>query len=180
MLSSHPKSLRCDIEKGFITCFATLTAACSFGVGVWVYSLVSSPFAYTYECLCVFDKKKKKTKIVSVVKMSHIGNVWYWEGVHHLHRDTNGRMQFLCCHVSVLSCLIPLPLYNLFLCLLNKKERKKKTLSVVKSSHIDNVWYWKRVYRMLRETNCSLKFWCWHARAFPCLTHLPRYNVCNK
>ena len=62
MLSSHPKSLRCDIGKGFITCFATLIAACSFGVGVWVYSLVSSPFTYTYECLCVFIKKKKEKR----------------------------------------------------------------------------------------------------------------------
>ena len=34
MLSSHPTSVRCDIEKGFITCSATLIVACSFGVGV--------------------------------------------------------------------------------------------------------------------------------------------------
>ena len=34
VLSSHPTSVRCDIEKGFITCSATLTAACSFGVSM--------------------------------------------------------------------------------------------------------------------------------------------------
>ena len=34
ILSSHPTSVRCDIEKGFITCSATLTVACSFGVGM--------------------------------------------------------------------------------------------------------------------------------------------------
>ena len=34
MLSSHPTLVRCDIEKGFITYSATLTVACSFGVGV--------------------------------------------------------------------------------------------------------------------------------------------------
>ena len=34
MLSSHPTSVKCDIEKGFITCSATLTVACSFGVNV--------------------------------------------------------------------------------------------------------------------------------------------------
>ena len=34
VLSSHPTKVRCDIEKGFITCSATVTAACNFGVGV--------------------------------------------------------------------------------------------------------------------------------------------------
>ena len=34
LLSSHPTLIKCDIEKGFITCFATLTVACSFGVNV--------------------------------------------------------------------------------------------------------------------------------------------------
>ena len=53
VLLSHPTSVRCDIEKGFITCSATLIAACSFGVGVWVYSLVSSHFPYIYMCVCV-------------------------------------------------------------------------------------------------------------------------------
>ena len=57
MLSSHPISVRCDIEKGFITCSATLTVACSFGVGVWVYSLILSPFPYIYVCVCLTNKK---------------------------------------------------------------------------------------------------------------------------
>jgi len=34
VLSSHPTSVWCDIENGFITCFAILTAAYSFDVGV--------------------------------------------------------------------------------------------------------------------------------------------------
>ena len=76
MLSSHLTSVRCDIEKGFIICRVilsvvesshsvlskkTLTVACSFGVSVWVYSLISSPFPHI--CVCVSQiKKKKKTK----------------------------------------------------------------------------------------------------------------------
>ena len=59
VLSSHPTSVKCDIEKGFITCSATLIAACSFGVGMWVYSIISSPFPYIY--VCVFLKKKTET-----------------------------------------------------------------------------------------------------------------------
>ena len=53
VLSSHPTKVRCDIEKGFITCSATLTAACSFGIGVGVYSLISSPSPIY---MCVFLK----------------------------------------------------------------------------------------------------------------------------
>ena len=34
VLSSHPTSVKCDIEKRFIICSATLIVACSFGVGV--------------------------------------------------------------------------------------------------------------------------------------------------
>ena len=34
VLSSHPTSVRCDIKKKFITCSATLTTACNFGVSV--------------------------------------------------------------------------------------------------------------------------------------------------
>ena len=83
MLSSHPTSVKCDIEKGFITCSTTLTAACSFGVNVWVYSLISSPFPYIYVCLT------NKKKILNIVESSHIGKVWYWEGVYHLLRNTN-------------------------------------------------------------------------------------------
>ena len=79
MLSSHPTSVRCDIEKGFMACSTTLTAAFSFVVGVRVYTLVSSPFSYIYVCLYVFikkkEKKRKKRKILNVVKLSHIGNV---------------------------------------------------------------------------------------------------------
>ena len=76
MLSSHLTSVRCDIEKGFIICRVilsvvesshlvlskkTLTVACSFGVSVWVYSLISSLFPHI--CVCVSQiKKKKKTK----------------------------------------------------------------------------------------------------------------------
>ena len=76
VLSSHLTSVRCDIEKGFIICRVilsvvesshsvlskkTLTVACSFGVSVWVYSLISSPFPHI--CVCVSQiKKKKKTK----------------------------------------------------------------------------------------------------------------------
>ena len=58
MLSSHPTSVRCVIEKGFITCSATLTVTCNFGVGVWVYSLVSSSFPYIYVCVCLTNKKR--------------------------------------------------------------------------------------------------------------------------
>ena len=61
-----------------ITCSATLTTSCSFGIGVWLYSLVSSPFLYIL-CACVFKKKKKK-KIVNVVMSSYICKVWYWDG----------------------------------------------------------------------------------------------------
>ena len=56
LLSSHPTKVRCDIEKGFITCSVTLTAACNFGVGVWVYSLISSPFSYIYVCVSQIKK----------------------------------------------------------------------------------------------------------------------------
>ena len=94
VLSGRPTSVRCDIEKGFITCFVILTTTCSFSVEVWVHSLVSSPFPYTYVCLCVITKKKKKKKekkrkILCVVRSSHIGNVWNWEGVYHFLCDTN-------------------------------------------------------------------------------------------
>ena len=58
VLSSHPTKVRCNIEKGFITCSAILTAACSFGVGVWVYSLISPPSPiYIYICVCFSNKK---------------------------------------------------------------------------------------------------------------------------
>ena len=56
VLSSHPTKVRCDIEKWFITCSATLIAACNFGVGVWVYSFISSPFPYIYVCVSQIKK----------------------------------------------------------------------------------------------------------------------------
>ena len=78
MLSSYFTSVMCDIEKGFITCFATITVACSFGFVLWVYSIVSLPFPYKiYLCVCLTKKKKKKRKALGVVKSSHIGNVWH-------------------------------------------------------------------------------------------------------
>ena len=127
MLLSHPTiSVRCDIKKGFITCSATVTAACSFGVGVWVYSLISSPFPlYTCVCMCVSQIKK----ILSVVESSHISKVWYWERVYHLLCDTNYRMQFWCWRVSVFPYLIPLLLY-MCVCFSNEKKKKKTTYHI--------------------------------------------------
>ena len=58
VLLNHPNSVRCDIEKGFITCFATLIAAWSFGVSMWVYFLISSPFPYMCVCMCFSNKKR--------------------------------------------------------------------------------------------------------------------------
>ena len=107
VLSSYPTSIRCDIEKEFITCSATLTVACSFGVGVWVYFLILSLFPHI--CVCVYVSQIKK--IPSVVKSSHIDKVWYWEMIYHLFRDTNCCMQFWCWRVSIFSYLIPLPPY---------------------------------------------------------------------
>ena len=69
--------------------------------------------------------------MLNVVKASHIGNVWYWEGVYHLLRDTNYSMQFWCYLESVFPYLILFPLYNLFVCVFNKKEKKRKILCVV-------------------------------------------------
>ena len=73
MLSSHPTSVRCDIEKWFITCSATLTVAYSFSVGVWVYSLVSSLFTYICVCVCVCLTNKKRYSMLS----SHPTSVRY-------------------------------------------------------------------------------------------------------
>ena len=60
MLSSYFTSVMCDIEKGFITCSATITAAYSFGFVLWVYSIVTLPIPYISVCLCESIKKKKK------------------------------------------------------------------------------------------------------------------------
>ena len=65
MLSRRPTSVMCDIEKGFITCSATLTTPCSFGVILRVYSLISSFFPYII-CLCVCLTKKKRKERYSV------------------------------------------------------------------------------------------------------------------
>ena len=144
MLSSRPTSVMSDIEKGFITCKETLCAACSFILVLWVYSLVSSPFPYII-CLCVcLTKKEKKRKILSVVKSSHISNVWYWEGIYYLLCDTNCRLQFWFWSESVFPCLIPLRLYIcVYVC-------------VVKSSHIGNVRYWEEVYHLQGDTMCRM------------------------
>ena len=98
MLSSYFTSVICDIEKGFITCSATITAAYSFGFVLWVYSIVTLPIPYII-CLCVCltkkkkkKKKRKKRKTLSVVKSSNISNVWYWEGVYHLLCNPNCSM----------------------------------------------------------------------------------------
>ena len=48
VLSSHPTSVRCDIEKGFITCSAALIVACSFGVGMCVFTYLISLPLYVY------------------------------------------------------------------------------------------------------------------------------------
>ena len=87
-----------------------LTKTCNFSVGLWVYSLISSSFLYIYMCVCVCVSQIKK-EILSVVKSSHIGKVWYWEGIYHLFHDTNGHMQFWWWPVSVFPYLIPLLLY---------------------------------------------------------------------
>ena len=60
-----------------------------------------------YVCVCVSQIKK----ILSVVESSHISKVWYWEGVYHLLRDINYRMQFWYWRVSVFPYLIHLLLY---------------------------------------------------------------------
>ena len=135
MFSGRPTLVWCDIEQGFINCFATLTTVCSFGVGVWVYSLVSSPFPYIISvcvcvcacvCVCILDKIKKM--VLGVVKSSHIGRVWHWEGVNHLLRATNCRMQFWDWWVSVFPLFIPLPLYKC-VCVINKWKKRYLVLS---------------------------------------------------
>ena len=65
-----------------------------------------------YICVCLINKKR----ILNVVESSHIGKVWYWEGVYHLLRDTNCCMQFWCWCVSVFPCLIP----YIYVCVFNK------------------------------------------------------------
>ena len=53
----------------------------------------------------------------------------------------------------------------------------KKKLSVVKSSHIDKVWYWEEIYHLFHDINCRMQFWCWRMSVFPYLIPLPLY-VC--
>ena len=106
-----------------------------FGIGVWVYSLISSPFPHV--CVCVYVSQIKK--ILSVVESSHIGKVWYWEGVYHL-----------VCEYIPLSH----PPSPICVCVCVCVSQIKKILSVIESSHIDKVWYWEGVYHLLRESNC--------------------------
>ena len=183
MLSSYPKLVWCDIRKEFITCFATLTTACSFGVGVWVYSLVSSPFPNTYLCKCVFTikKKKKRKKKKRYLVLSSRPTLVMCD-------SENG---FISCSATLIAscsfgvvlwvCSIvssPFPYIICFCVCLTKKKRKKKILSVVKLSHFGNVWYWEEANHLLLDINCSRQYWCWHVSAFPCLIHLPRSIVC--
>ena len=166
MLSSRPASIMCDIGKWFITCYMTQTVACSFGDGMQVYALVSSPFL-DIMCVCVTDKKKR---IFSVVKSSHIGKAWYLEGVYHLQGDTMCCMQFCCWRVIVFPYFILLPLHICeYVCVFNHKIKNIKKLSVVNSSQITKVWYWEGIYYLLRDTNCRMQFWCWSMSVFPCL-----------
>ena len=44
-----------------------LTAACSFVVGVWVYSLISSSFPYICVCVCFLNNNKKKNIKVQLI-----------------------------------------------------------------------------------------------------------------
>ena len=179
MLSNHPISVQCDNEKGFITYSATLTVACSFGVRVWVYSLISSPSPTYFVCVCVCltnKKKKKKRKKLSVVKLSHISKVWYWEGIYYLLPDTNYRIQFWGWNVSVLPYLIPLPRY-ICVSVCGYQRKRKKILGVVKSSYIGNVWYWVGVNHLLRDTNCCMQFWCCLVSLVSYLIPLPRYSL---
>ena len=88
------------------------------------------------------------------------GNVWYWEGVYHLLRDNNYCTQFWFCLVSLFYCLIAHPLYNFCVCvfLTKKKGKKRKTLNVVKSSHIGKVWYGEGVYHLLVTLTTTFSF----------------------
>ena len=53
-----------------------LIVACSFVVGVWVYSLISSSFPYI--CVCVFSTKKKKKKDIKVQLIWKLNFVLYY------------------------------------------------------------------------------------------------------
>ena len=53
-----------------------LTAACSFVVGVWVYSLISSfPL---YMCVCVFSQQQQKKKNIKVQLIWKLNFVLYY------------------------------------------------------------------------------------------------------
>ena len=140
-----------------------------------VYSLVSSPFPYICVCMCVCLTKKNK-KILSVVKSSQMSNVWYWEGINYLLRDTNCRKQFWFWGESVFPYLIP---FCLCICVYVRvhPKKEKKLLSVVKSSHIGNVWYWEGVYHLQGDTMCRMQFYSCLVSVFSCLIPLPLYNL---
>ena len=102
-----------------------------------MYALVSSPFP---GIMYVSVQQINKKKIFSVVKSTHIGKVWYREGVYHLQGDTMCRMQFCCWRVSVFPCFIPLSLHICeYVCVFNQNIKNKKKRSVVKSSKISKV-----------------------------------------
>ena len=134
VLSNHPISVQCDNEKGFITYSATLTVACSFGVKVWVYSLISSPSPTYFLCVCVCltnKKKKKKRKKLSVVKLSHISKVWYWEGIYYLLPTLTTAYSF---GVGMwVYSLISSPFPDTYVCLCVVTKEKEKRYSVLSS-----------------------------------------------
>ena len=73
MLSSHPTLVRCDIEKWFITCSATLTAGMQFWcwhVSVFPYLIPLLLYIYicVYVCVCVCFSNKKIIKIIKIIK----------------------------------------------------------------------------------------------------------------
>ena len=119
--------------------------------------------------VCLFNKKEKKRKILSVVKSSHIGNVWYWDGGFHLLRDTKVHMEFCCWCVSVFTCVIP---FLVYVCVFNQKI-KKMILSVVKSSHNSKVWYLEEIISCFATLTAACSFcvelWVYSLFSFPFL-----------
>ena len=89
-------------------------------LGVWVYSLISSPFPHLCVCVCVCVCVSQIKKILSVVESSYIGKMWYWEGVYHLLHDTN------CFGVGMwVYSLISSPFPHICACVFLKLKKKK-------------------------------------------------------